>query len=565
MRALRCLPPPCVTALSLWLALAGGARAQVGGNNPGLPQLPGVAAARGEAADAVRTPDAAPSASRASVDGTSLIGLREPTSRQVRTLAAVLASLQGQNADLQIASERLVQSEAGVRRAWSFLLPQLSLGGSYTHTCTGGTSGIDCADRSTQLVNKDQLEQQADLFDGISDLLLAVADGAQNPDDEAKLRADAADLKNAAKGVRATDTTPVVVQPASVWAGAATLTLPIFNGRSIPLMMNAYSAVEIATAARQQVQNALVYSAMRTYLAAVTAKKLTATSVAQLAQAQRHLELATARVQTSTAPPLAQKRAELDVLRARQQLDSAQASYDTAVAALGLVIGVDEAFEVDDVVTLPTLAKGAPDVHTAAGVDALAELAVDTRPDLVMQRTALRVAEHQVTDAWMMFLPSVNLLARASVSSFTSGFVKDPVTGTLVISATLPLYDGGARYAAMRDSTSKVREETIALRQLQERVRAQVRGNARDVAVRARAAALAQQTVAVADVAVQQAEAMFEVGAGTASDVSDSQLRLFIAQSDVLRTELDLALATTGLVYVSGMSLLDSAQGPRAP
>jgi len=64
----------------------------------------------------------------------------------------------------------------------------------------------------------------------------------------------------------------------------------------------------------------------------------------------------------------------------------------------------------------------------------------------------------------MQFAPSVNLVASAHATSFTSGFVQDPITGTLAITASIPLYDGGARYAALKDSASKIREETIRSR-----------------------------------------------------------------------------------------------------
>jgi outer membrane protein len=267
----------------------------------------------------------------------------------------------------------------------------------------------------------------------------------------------------------------------------------------------------------------------------------------QLQQTEAHQKATQARVEAQTQPPLAARRAELEVLRSRQQVENARASYDTGIAALGLLIGRDEAFDVAEGGALPALSM--------TDLDELADKALAARPDVRMQRGALEIAERSVTDAWLQFLPSVNLLARASASSFTSGFVRDPVTGTLTVTATLPLYDGGTRYAAMKDSSSRVREETIRLRQLEDRVRAQVRGNARDIGVREKSVALSEESVSVSRVAVEQAQAMFDAGVGTALDVSDTQLRLYVAETELLRARLDLSLARAGLAFVAGAPL----------
>jgi outer membrane protein len=292
----------------------------------------------------------------------------------------------------------------------------------------------------------------------------------------------------------------------------------------------------------------MTFSLVRAYLAAVTAKKLADVAQQQVAQNERHLAATQARVEAQTQPPLAAKRAQLELLRAKSSLTSARASYDTAIATLGLVLGREEAFDVaTDAQALPAPPAGTP--------DELAQKAIEARPDLVVQRKALEIAERQVTDGWMQFLPSVNLVARASASSFTSGFVKDPINGTLTLTALVPLYDGGNRYAALRDSHSKVREESIRLRQLEERVRAQVRGNARDIETKELSLALAKESAEIARVAVEQANAMFDAGVGTSLDVSDTQLRLFLAETELLRAEQDLAIARAGLAYVSGVPL----------
>jgi outer membrane protein TolC len=231
-------------------------------------------------------------------------------------------------------------------------------------------------------------------------------------------------------------------------------------------------------------------------------------------------------------------------LRAKQQHRAAKSSYDLAIASLGLLLGREEAF---DVVAPPSTTDAPP-----GEADALIEKALASRPDVSAERRAVEIAKRGELDAWMMFMPSINLIASARATSFTQGFVRDPITGTLSINASLPLYDGGLRYAAMKDSSSRIREENIRLRQLEDRVRAQVRGNLRDLAVKQEALSLSQEAVAVARVAHEQAQAMFDAGVGTSLDVSDTALALFVSESDLARAELDLQLTKAGLQYVTG-------------
>jgi outer membrane protein TolC len=82
-----------------------------------------------------------------------------------------------------------------------------------------------------------------------------------------------------------------------------------------------------------------------------------------------------------------------------------------------------------------------------------------------------------------------------------------------------------------------------------------VRGNARDIETKELSLALAKESAEIARVAVEQANAMFDAGVGTSLDVSDTQLRLFLAETELLRAEQDLAIARAGLAYVSGVPL----------
>lgn len=499
-----------------------------------------------------RSTAASASTARPLGEAGGLLGLAEPTTRTALSLDEVLAAAARDAADVRSAAERVVQQEASLRRAWAAVLPTLSAGASYSLTCLGsGQAGLSCEDRTASFTDPEAAERQAQLFEGLASTLELGAQVEPDPQKQQELLDQAAELRGSAAEIRegAANAKPLVVQPANVLAATVSLNVPLFNGRAFPLLFNAVDAVELSRRAEAQVQAALRYSATRAYFGAVTARKMVGIAERQVESATRHREATRVRVEAATQPPLALKRAELDHLRARQQLTASRAAYESAIAALGLVLGRQEAFDVADPGALPDPSAG----DAAAGdAGALIERALSARADVAAQRLSLQVAGRGELDAWMMFLPSVNLNASARGTSFTSGFVDEPVTGTLSITAQLPLYDGGVRYASLKESASRLREARIALTQLEDRVRAQVRGNLRELRDRAESLALAREAAEVARLAHEQAQAMFEAGVGTSLDVSDTALAQFLADNELVRAELDLQLSRAGLRYVLG-------------
>ena len=121
----------------------------------------------------------------------------------------------------------------------------------------------------------------------------------------------------------------------------ARCSLPIFNGRSIPLLMNAYDGVDITIAATKQVQAALLYSVARTYYTAFTAKKMTLLAAQQVQNANAHRVTVKERMELGVATPLALQRAKLNLVRAEQSRRNMAHGYEMALGALGSLLGID--------------------------------------------------------------------------------------------------------------------------------------------------------------------------------------------------------------------------------
>lgn len=490
-------------------------------------------------------PAATPSTGGGGASG--LYGLRPSGDGRVLTLKDALGRAAEQNWDLRVAKERIAQQETQVRRAYAALLPQVSMNGSYTYNCQIGKTDqlIDCADQTIQFTSKEQLDQQALLFRSIGNVVEGAAEFEQDPERQQEQREQARQLYSAADDIEDTDIEPVVVAPAHVVGGSLNVSVPLFNGRAIPLLMNAYTAVDAVRLGTYQSRSALLYATARGYYGAVTAKKFVKIAEEQKASAIRHRDATKAQVELETQARLALRRAELDVIRAEQQVRAAKAAYISAVAQVGTLIGEVDMFDVED--------PGAPsDIETSGDADTLVATALTSRDDLRAQKLAVVIADRGRVDAWMQFLPTVSLVGRASATSNVSGFVGAPVSSALILQASVPIYDGGARYATLRESGSRVREELLKVKQLEAKIEAQVRGNIAEIAQKKDSLSLARQALDLSRASQEQAQAMFEVGMGTPLDVTDTNLAVFLSEVDVARAELELDQARLGLAYMLG-------------
>jgi outer membrane protein TolC len=321
--------------------------------------------------------------------------------------------------------------------------------------------------------------------------------------------------------------------------------MPVFGGRSIPLLSNAYDAVEIAKKSSSVARDQLLFAATQAYYGAVTAKKMTTIAEKQLKNAREHRDDIAKRVELGAMTKLALQRAELDVVRAEQQVRVAKQGVASALGSLGVLMDRDTQFDVVE----PEAPRA---IESDATADELALRAMGGRTDVDIQKIALRIAERTQTDAWAMFLPSVNLSAFGNYTSNTSGLTSVPFTGGVSLSVNVPIFDGGTRYAALAESRSKLREESLKLQQLRRQVESSVRGNLADIAVKRDALQMATRALELSRATHQNAKDLFDLGAATSLDVIDASLGEFFAEIELARAELDLQQARLGLAFVLG-------------
>jgi outer membrane protein TolC len=245
---------------------------------------------------------------------------------------------------------------------------------------------------------------------------------------------------------------------------------------------------------------------------------------------------------------------KLDVVRSQQDVGIARATLITGDEALrraretlGLALGDSAGYGVSPSISLNEI-QGSIRQTCAPGT-------ADQRADVLAARASLEAARRGVTDVKLAFAPTALVSSTASVGSEAPPGGKNyawSIQGVL----TVPLWEGGARYGALRTANATVAEQKAlvdgALRlATQENTQAH-----RSVIVAEQARQVSEQTRELAKETARLAQVAFEAGTGTSFDLVDSarkereaELDLANKEFEVIRAKLTALLATANCRY----------------
>ena len=233
---------------------------------------------------------------------------------------------------------------------------------------------------------------------------------------------------------------------------------------------------------------------------------------------------------------------EIDLGRLRQDTEAARAqvvSGDEALRqsreALALALGVDGAVGVRPDFQLNGLAD-----QLNGSCHAVSSL--EQRPDQLAAKARVDVAQRSVLDVKAQFLPCVGLRSTAQLFIYPGQGVF-PIWNLQAV-LTVPIWDGGSRYGALRDAHAQVS-------QAQARAVGAQRSGRVDVERAKRGVAVAQKARDIASASFEQAaktdaltRRAFDAGLGTslelvtaASSLRQQQLNLALREYDVIRAQ----------------------------
>jgi outer membrane protein TolC len=336
--------------------------------------------------------------------------------------------------------------------------------------------------------------------------------------------------------------TVLVEPPPTVWSATGTLSWNAISPRALYGIGTADLAQDVSNlslADRRRVLAASVVSAMLSTLAATRVAELDRVG---LRAALERLVLTQTRLQFARGTELDVDRASQDVAAARAQLISGDESLRQAREALGEALGS----------ATPLSAPAALDLDGfERAVAATCRLGADIeqRDDVKAARARVAIAVRQIEDAKLAFSPTLNLATQAG---YASAVTLGPLT-TWTVAATLsvPLYDGGARYAAIRDARAASAEAQDALVSLRVEAMIETARAARAVSVDTSARDVAQQQRDLAARVDTRTREGYRNGLGTSLDLVTSAQALRAAEINLVLIEFQLAEARAGAVLAN--------------
>ena len=224
----------------------------------------------------------------------------------------------------------------------------------------------------------------------------------------------------------------------------------------------------------------------------------------------------------------------LDVVRADQDVSSARATLVTgdeslrkAREALGLAVGIPDQVGVPAGLKLDEVVASAE--HTCPRVGTLAE-----RADIAAQQKRIEIAERNVHNVELGFLPTLGATSNYATSTLNNGS-GPPSTWNISAVLSVPIWDGGARYGALRSNRALRDEAGYALEAATRTATVQIEQARRSIEVAEASRDVAQQTRDLAAEVDQLTQVGYRAGQGTS-------LELVIAAAALRQADISLAL-----------------------
>ncbi len=318
----------------------------------------------------------------------------------------------------------------------------------------------------------------------------------------------------------------------------------LFNGRAIPAIRSAQQEVEVSRLTESSQRRELLLSVASTYFSGTSLKKLALVAFRQSKTTREHAAQAQARFEAGLIQRSAAVRARVDVVRADEEARRAIFSYLSSKSQLAALLDRhDTAFELEEPKAPPEEIRGA--------FTELFEKALRDRPEMAASRANQEIAARLKTDAWFQFLPTLAASGRAGYAN-PSQLAGETSTWSVALALTLPLYDGGFRYAALRDADSQLRLAKTQTRGQVARIEDELRQG--QIALDSSKALRdeAEQEVAASRENNQLINAQFAAGTATQVEVSDAQTALFQSEATLLQQQLAVQLAALRLAKAVG-------------
>jgi len=318
------------------------------------------------------------------------------------------------------------------------------------------------------------------------------------------------------------------------------INVPIIAPQAWANWSRAADQIDVARASQRDVQRTVAITTARAYLTIFSQKRQVDVNRQARDNSRAHLEYADARLRGGIGNRVDWARAGEDLESNESILQTSYANLYRSQEALGLLLGVDEPVDVEEI----------PEIPEPPSVDqALAES--PGRADLLLFEQQRHAADRSLNMSWTEYLPNVNLLFEPFYqhpSSLTS-----PETGWQAQAVlTWFLYDGGARYGRTHQREAALEQARVQLDAAIRQARSEVRAAIDNVERTAVAVERARASARLANEAMHLAEVGYRAGSNTNLELIDAQRRARDAETIAVIAEDNQRQAALDLLAAAG-------------
>ncbi|HEY8091536.1 MAG TPA: TolC family protein, partial [Polyangiaceae bacterium] len=247
---------------------------------------------------------------------------------------------------------------------------------------------------------------------------------------------------------------PVVAPSENALTATGSVSWSAINPRGIYGIGTADRAIDVARLTFEDRRRQIAAAAVDAMLAALAAARVAELDRVGLRAALDRLVLTRTRLQFGQGTELDVDRAMQDAAAARSAIVTGDESLRRSREALGVLLG-------SSIAMAPPQDADLESFETAVARTCRLNEDLERRPDVAAARLRVEVAERGVHDAELMFAPSLVL---SSAVQYSSAPVLSPNTTWSVSGlVNVPLYDGGVRYGALKDSRAALEQARQSL------------------------------------------------------------------------------------------------------
>lgn len=337
-----------------------------------------------------------------------------------------------------------------------------------------------------------------------------------------------------------------VVGPYDDWTASIRASYTVFDGGARKARLGAAKAGETGSEAHSKATRQDVALAVeQAFYGLLAARENHDVAVESLARSKDHVQLAEDRKEVGAVPLADVLRAQVDSANAKLALVQAEGLVRTTRAHLATVMGLPSE-------TVIEISPGKASMEANAPIDMKAALdnAVARRPDVQQARQRVAGARLEVAAARSAFLPRVG--AAAAYGREDTRFFPHDNTWQVGVDLSFPIFTGFSRTHQLE----KARAELARAEATRDRLTLAVREQGWDAFSKVTEAYEAVQTtealVTSAKESQRYARERYKVGAGTITDLLDSETALAHAEASRVNAEWEYHSARAKLQWTLG-------------